>query len=151
MEVFLAFSFLYEGGGFVRLEGNRGIAPSSAEFGGYFIDLNGDSWADFISVQLGGVEVFMNQRNGFFEESTEASRIFHNRSTVSVAASDIDLDGDIDLAFAHWGTGMAFRKATVGILVDQRRFRDLSGPKSASAIDPHRRIRECIHSYIRGH
>lgn len=102
--------FSYEGGGFVLLEGNRGIAPSSAEFGGYFIDLNGDSWVDFISVQLGGVEVFMNQRNGFFEESTEASRIFHDRSTLSVAAADIDVDGDIDLAFAHWGTGWRTEK-----------------------------------------
>ncbi len=102
--------FSYEGGGFVRLEGNRGISPSSAEFGGYFIDLNGDSWVDFISVQLGGVEVFMNQGNGFFEESTEASRIFHHRATLSVAASDIDIDGDIDLAFAHWGTGWRTEK-----------------------------------------
>ena len=102
--------FSYEGGGFVLLEGNRGITPSSAEFGGYFIDLNGDSWVDFISVQLDGVEVFMNQKNGFFEESTEASRIFHDRSTMSVAASDIDLDGDIDLAFAHWGTGWRTEK-----------------------------------------
>lgn len=102
--------FSFEGGGFVLLEGNRGISPSSAEFGGYFIDLNGDSWVDFISVQLGGVEVFMNQRNGFFEESTEASRIFHTRSTLSVAASDIDVDGDIDLAFAHWGTGWRTEK-----------------------------------------
>ena len=102
--------FSYQGGGFVRLIGRRGITPRSAEFGGYFIDLNGDSWVDFVSVQHGGVEIFVNQGNGYFEENTESSRIFHNRATLSAAAADIDVDGDVDLAFAHWGTGWRSEK-----------------------------------------
>lgn len=96
--------FVYEGGAFQQILDKRGIHPSTAEFGGYFVDLNGDSWVDFVSVQHGGVEIFVN-KNGRFIESTDASRIYHSRATLSAAASDFDLDGDIDLAFAHWGTG----------------------------------------------
>ena len=97
--------FTYQGGAFEQISDNNGIHPSTAEFGGYFVDLNGDSWVDFISVQHGGVEIFVNEKNGRFVENTDASRIYHNRATLSAAASDFDLDGDIDLAFAHWGTG----------------------------------------------
>ena len=99
------YLFEFEGGAFERIETNRGIRPSTAEFGGYFIDINGDAWVDFISVQQGGLEVFTNQGNGNFIEDTVSSRIFHSRATLSAAASDFDLDGDIDLVFAHWGTG----------------------------------------------
>ncbi len=121
--------FSYIGGGFKRLKDNRGIHPSSAEFGGFFVDLNSDSWVDFISVQQGGVEVFTNDGAGRFTESTDQSRLYHNRATLSVAASDFDVDGDVDLAFAHWGTGWRSEKPLSEYLWmnnGRGRFRDRS-------------------------
>ena len=97
--------FEYRGGTFQQIDGNRGIQPSELEYGGYFIDLDADGWKDFISVQRNGVEVFLNDGVGRFNKDELATGIFHRRSTTSMAAADIDLDGDLDLVFGHWGSG----------------------------------------------
>ena len=97
--------FTYTGEKFVEIPGNRGIHSKSAEFGGYFVDLDADGWVDFVSVQHAGVEVFRNDGTGHFFDDTDEFRIFHQRATVSMAVGDFDVDGDVDLGFAHWGTG----------------------------------------------
>lgn len=94
--------FSFDGTRFVELEDNNGIRPLEMDRAGYFIDLDADGWKDFISVQDESVEVFMNDRSGQFEEATARSNLFHQRSTFSMAAADVDLDGDVDLFFSHW-------------------------------------------------
>ncbi len=97
--------FSYDGSRFVELAGNNGIVPASTDLAGYFIDIDVDGWDDFVSVQYDGVQVFRNDRSGHFVDGTDATNIDHDRTTFSMAAADYDLDGDIDLFFAHWGDG----------------------------------------------
>ncbi len=95
--------FSYDGSRFTRLAGNRGIEPTRMDRAGYFIDLDHDGRQDFVSVQSRGVEAFRNDGTGQFVETTGLFGIRHDRSTHSMAAADIDNDGDLDLFFAHWG------------------------------------------------
>lgn len=94
--------FDYRDGRFVALGGNNGIAPADMDRAGYFVDLDADGWRDFVSVQNRSVQVFRNEGDGFFVDNTAAAGIRHQRSTFSMAAADFDLDGDLDLFFAHW-------------------------------------------------
>ncbi len=97
--------FSFDGARFVERE-NSGIAPKSMDLAGYFIDIDVDGFKDFISVQYEGVEVFHNDGTGHFAEWTSATHIDNRTATWSMAAADYDADGDLDLFFAHWGTGL---------------------------------------------
>ena len=94
--------FSHDGSRFTQLPGNLGIEPAEMDRAGYFIDLDDDGQPDFVSIQSRGVELFRNNGAAGFEEATEQLGIRHNRSTHSMAAADIDDDGDLDLFFAHW-------------------------------------------------
>ncbi len=94
--------FDYVDGGFVRIEDNLGIAPKEIERAGYFVDLDADGYKDFVSIQQRTIEVFRNDGGGHFVNATDESNLHHYRSTFSMAAADIDLDGDLDLFFSHW-------------------------------------------------
>ena len=94
--------FSFDGTNFVELVDNNGIRPREMDRAGYFIDLDADGWKDFVSVQDESVEIFLNDQTGQFKEATARSRLFHQRSTFSMAAADVDLDGDVDLFFSHW-------------------------------------------------
>ena len=97
--------FLGTGSGFVAAPGNNGIQPTGLDNAGYFIDIDSDGWDDFISIQYvtNYIEIFRNDGAGHFTEATQASGIYLRKPTYSLAAADYDLDGDIDLFFAHWG------------------------------------------------
>ena len=94
--------FRYDGQRFVAIEDGLGLAPSGLDKAGYFVDLDADGWADFVSVQENSVETFVNDQTGRFSLS-EGFGILHDRPTHSMAAADIDLDDDLDLFFAHVG------------------------------------------------
>ena len=97
--------FLNNGNGFVAAPDNNGIDLTGLDNAGYFIDINGDGWDDFISIQYrtNYVEIFLNDQTGQFTEATASTGIYLSKPTYSVAAADYDLDGDLDLFFAHWG------------------------------------------------
>ena len=95
--------FGWDGDRFERLRDNRGIAPATMDRAGYFIDLDEDGWPDFVSVQTSGLQVFRNDGKGRFRERTDGFGIRADEATYSMAASDYDGDGDLDLFFARWG------------------------------------------------
>ena len=97
--------FLGNGTEFVPATNNNGIDLSGLDNAGYFIDIDSDGWDDFISIQYqtNFVEIFKNDRTGHFVEATASTGIYLQKRTYSIAAADYDLDGDIDLFFAHWG------------------------------------------------
>ena len=94
--------FSYDGSRFTRLADNRGIQLAGIDRAGYFIDLDHDGLLDFVSIQSQGVQLFRNNGAGWFVEDKRQSGIRNDRSTHSMAAADIDNDGDLDLFFAHW-------------------------------------------------
>ncbi len=97
--------FSFDGDRFVEREDN-GIEFQGMDLAGYFIDIDVDGFKDFVSVQYEGVEVFRNDGTGNFLVHTDATRIDNRTATWSMAAADYDLDGDLDLFFTHWGTGI---------------------------------------------
>jgi hypothetical protein len=97
--------FSFDGERFVE-RADHGIELLSIDLAGYFIDIDVDGFKDFVSVQHEGVEVFRNDGTGIFSEWTAATGIDNRTATWSMAAADYDVDGDLDLFFSHWGTGM---------------------------------------------
>ena len=67
-------------------------------------DVNGDRTADLsLAVEWGPIKVFVNV-SGKFRDATESSGIAANVGWYhSIAPSDIDGDGDLDLAVGNWG------------------------------------------------
>ncbi|MEM1182373.1 MAG: CRTAC1 family protein [Acidobacteriota bacterium] len=83
----------------VAIQGELGSGPG-------FFDYDGDGWLDLL---VGGLEgtrprLFKNLGDGTFEEVTAWSNIFVEGNTFSSGFGDIDLDGDVDIAFSHWNT-----------------------------------------------
>ena len=97
--------YTFNGATFEAVPGNAGINPPGLDLAGYFVDIDGDGWEDFISIQYRDVdvEVFRNNGDGTFTEDTASTGILVDKGTFSMAATDYDLDGDVDLFFAHWG------------------------------------------------
>lgn len=106
--------FINEGGEFVERAVSAGLASASGttnflrQSGPTFADIDGDGDLDLF---IGGLEydpafVFKNDGTGNFEDVTAGSGLDNmtSRNTLSAAFGDYDLDGDLDLAMAHWGT-----------------------------------------------
>jgi hypothetical protein len=98
--------FLGTGTGFTPAPGNNGIDLKGLDNAGYFVDIDSDGWDDFVSIQFqtNAIEVFKNDQTGQFVEATASTGIYIRKLTYSMAAGDYDLDGDIDLFFAHWSS-----------------------------------------------
>ena len=99
---------------FEDVASGAGLANTRSEFQNYrhsgpgFADMDGDGDLDLF---IGGVQgdpsfVFRNNGDGTFTDVTAGSGIDRLRSqqNVSSAFGDYDLDGDVDLLLAHWGT-----------------------------------------------
>ena len=129
--------FLFDGTRFNAAPNNNGIDPSHLDNTGFFFDIDNDGWLDFLSVQynVDGVEVFMNDGTGSFADDNGVSGIYLDKSTFSLAASDFDLDGDLDLFMAHWA--FPWRGSPKGYLWENDGagfFTDISGIMQISPV-----------------
>ena len=95
--------FGWDGTGFVHRAGNRGIAPADMDWAGYFIDLDGDGWKDFVSLQRTGVRLFRNDGAGRFTPAPGISGLRRDEAAHSMAAADYDGDGGVDIFIANLG------------------------------------------------
>ena len=99
---------------FEDVAAGAGLANTRSAFQNYrhsgpaFADMDGDGDLDLF---IGGVQgdpsfVFRNNGDGTFTDVTAGSGIDRLRSqqNVSSAFGDYDMDGDVDLLLAHWGT-----------------------------------------------
>jgi hypothetical protein len=91
---------------FVELTKTAGIAATSISRGAAFMDINLDGKPDLISTQDGPnwLQIFANNGDGSFTDITQSTGINLTKPAFSIAAGDYDLDGDLDLFFAHWLT-----------------------------------------------
>ncbi|MFT4937551.1 MAG: hypothetical protein ACI88A_000568 [Paraglaciecola sp.] len=96
-------------GQFLDTTQQAGINTASAGHSGAFFDINLDGQVDLLSIQEEPtvLQVFANNGNGTFTDITESTGINLSKATLSIAAGDHDLDGDLDLFFSHW---MPFEK-----------------------------------------
>ncbi|HZF28528.1 MAG TPA: CRTAC1 family protein [Gammaproteobacteria bacterium] len=102
------------GNHFTDVAAAAGVARAKPAGGGYlqsgpvFADLDSDGDLDLF---VGGLEgdpcvLFQNLGNGTFRDVTAQSGLntLGARNTISASFGDADLDGDVDLLLAHWGT-----------------------------------------------
>ena len=96
--------FSWDGQRFAARAGNGGIDPAAPDRAGYFIDLDGDGKADFLSLHRRGAQAFRNDGGGRFAEMPGPFPAGADTGDLySMAAGDYDRDGDLDLFFAQWG------------------------------------------------
>jgi len=102
------------GNRFTDVAAAAGVARARPGGGGFlqsgpvFADIDGDGHLDLF---IGGLEgdpsvVYRNNGDGTFLDVTSSSGIGSMTAinTISASFADYDLDGDLDLALAHWGT-----------------------------------------------
>ncbi len=67
-------------------------------------DVNGDGWPDLYFTVMNGVDrLYLNQRDGTFEDVSDEWGITLSNSTSGVAMHDVDRDGDLDVYVNSYG------------------------------------------------
>lgn len=101
-------SSFVEGAAAAGIAWTKGPSENYDHSGPVLVDLDGDRDLDLF---LGGLRgsptmIFVNDGAGNFTDATTGSGFENMTSedTISAAFGDYDLDGDLDLAMAHWGT-----------------------------------------------
>lgn len=76
-----------------KIDGNQGL----------WFDADNDGFIDlYITDEHLGNRLYMNQQNGYFEEQAWTKQFLPNTNSQGATASDIDLDGDMDLYVSNW-------------------------------------------------
>ncbi len=90
---------------FEEVAGAAGVAcPNWVSTGAVFADVDGDGDLDLLVSTLGsGVHCFRNDGHSHFSEITAEAGLSSQAGSMSVALSDIDGDGDLDLYVANYG------------------------------------------------
>jgi hypothetical protein len=102
----------------VAIAGAAGSGPA-------FADVDGDGWLDLLVGGVRGtpVALFRNSGDGCFEDVTAASGLATGADTYSAAFGDFDLDGDLDLALAHWNRFVSYDESSQTLWRNEGGFR----------------------------
>jgi enediyne biosynthesis protein E4 len=98
---------------FTDVAAAAGVAHAKPTGGGYlhsgpvFADLDGDADLDLFVGGMGGDPCLLYENNGdgtFTDVTTQSGFAMGATNTISASFGDYDLDGDLDMMLAHWGT-----------------------------------------------
>ncbi len=81
-----------------------GVAnPTGRSLSAAWLDMNNDGWPDlYVANDVSENGVYLNRRDGTFEDIGPSSLAADYRGAMGVAVGDIDDDLDLDLVITHW-------------------------------------------------
>lgn len=90
---------------FENVAAKAGVAcPDQSSTGAIFADLNNDGFADLLVSSFGGPNAaFLNRRDGTFTNITQLAKFAFTENMTSIACSDLDGDGDLDIYLNNFG------------------------------------------------
>src|SRR6185436_20110988 len=96
---------------FVNVTDSAGVAcPGQVSTGAVFADLNGDGRLDLLVTSMGGPNAcFLNEGRGHFTNVTAAAGLTSRLGSTSMALTDIDGNGTLDLYVANYGVTSLLR------------------------------------------
>lgn len=103
--------FTYKNGQFTNVIANTGLSSPNPTYGTTSIDIDNNGYSDIITARDNGITLYLNN-NGTFTPQNITLSLKENEVPLSVAASDIDNDGDADLYVSVFISKQAFKSAT---------------------------------------